>query len=138
MAEKFVFLTQEWLVAARTIRDEMAESVSEPTQIVRMNQTITDAPFAEGKEILVHVDTTGMEFRIDEGHIDDPDVTITVDWFTAKSLIIDQDTQAAMSAFMSGRIDVKGDLMKIITMLAETPDPAAREVAARIREITAE
>lgn len=138
MTEKYVFLSSEWLTAARQIREKASLEVPEPTQTLRMNQTITDAPFNDGAEILVHVDTTGFEFMVDEGHIEDPDVTVIVDWFTARSLIIEQDTQAVMSAFMSGRIDIRGDMMKVLTMLAETPSPAAREIAAMIKDITAE
>lgn len=137
MTDKYIFLTPEWMVAARTIRDQVSTPVGQPTQIIRMNQTITDAPFNDGADIRIHLDTSGLKFTIEEGHIDDPDVTVTVDWLTARALLVEQDTQAAMSAFMTGKIDVSGDMMKIITMLAEAPDPVAREIAAMIKDITA-
>lgn len=138
MVDKYTFLTPEWMDAARAIRDQMSDHVGQPVQVVRMNQTITDAPFNGGADIEVHLDTSGLEFTIEEGHIDDPDVTITVDWFTARALLVEQDKEAAMSAFMTGRIDVRGDMMKIIAILAETPDPAARQIAAKIKDITAD
>lgn len=133
-----MFLSPEWMDAARAIRDEIPSPTNESLQTIRMNQVITDAPFNNGSAIHIHLDSTGRKFTVDEGHVDDPDVTITVDWLTARTLIVEQDTQAAMFAFMNGKVDVQGDLLKVIAILSETPDAAAREIAARIKDITAE
>ena len=45
-----------------------------------------------------------------EGHANDPHLTVTITWITAKALLIDGQPQAAMSAFMAGKIKVEGDM----------------------------
>lgn len=138
MTDKYVFLTSEWLAATRAIADSMLASENTAQHAVTMNQIITEVPFNGGSRVDVHVRAFGGEIVVAEGHLDDPDMTVTVDWATARSIIVDQDMQAAMSAFLSGRIEVSGDIVKLMTLLQEPPDQAARDMAARIKEITAE
>lgn len=135
MAEKYVFLTEEWITAARAIREEHADVAPTPTHTVRMNQVITEVPFGEGS-IQAHMDTSGGELRMDLGHLDDPDLTVTLDYATAKAILVEGDPQAGMQAFMSGRITVVGDVSKLMAMQAGPIDPAAATVAERIQSIT--
>jgi hypothetical protein len=137
VADKFDFLSDEWFVAARKIRDEFAPSTVPPASQVRMNLIITGAPFNDGAEIKTHVDTSGGEMKMDTGHVDDPDVTITIDYDTTKAMFVDQDTNAGMQAYMAGKIKVQGDMTKLMTMQTGTPDPVAAEVGERIKQITA-
>jgi putative sterol carrier protein len=138
VAEKYPFLTDEWFVAARKIRDELATAAVTPTQEVRMNLIITDAPFNSGAEIKTHVDTSSGEMKMDTGHIDDPDVTITVDYDTTKAIFVDQDAAVGMQAFMAGKIKVQGDMTKLMTLSQGSPDPTAVEIGERIKAITAD
>lgn len=138
MPDTYQFLTPEWMEAARKIRDEMPAPENPPAHIIRMNQVITDAPFNDGAEIHVHLDTSDGEIKMDEGHIDNPDLTVTVDWETAKAIFVDQNAQAGMQAFMAGKVKVTGDMTKLMAMQQGAPDPAAQAVAERIKEITAE
>ena len=62
---------------------------------------------------------------------------MTVDYETAKAIIVAQDPQAGMQAFMAGKIKVQGDMTKMRAMQNATPDPAAEAVAKAIQEITA-
>jgi putative sterol carrier protein len=137
VADKYDFLTDEWFVAARKIRDELPPSTSPPPQKVKMNLIITDAPFNDGKEINVHVDTSEGEMKMDTGHIDEPDLTVTVDYDTAKAIFIDQNPAAGMQAFMAGKVKVQGDMTKLMAMQQGTPDPGALDASQRIKEITA-
>jgi putative sterol carrier protein len=41
-----------------------------------------------------------------------------------------------MQAFMAGKIKVQGDMTKLMAMQSAPPDPAAQQVAQRIKEIT--
>jgi putative sterol carrier protein len=70
------------------------------------------------------------------GHLENPDVTVTLPYDTARSLLVDQDQQAAMQAFMSGKIKVEGDMMKLMALQTTAIDPVALEAAQRIKEIT--
>ncbi|HEX4868009.1 MAG TPA: SCP2 sterol-binding domain-containing protein [Acidimicrobiales bacterium] len=137
MADKYPFLSDEWLEAAKKIREESAGSAAAPAHSVRMNQIITEVPFGEGT-INAHMDTSGGEMQMDMGHLENPDLTVTLDYNTAKALLVDGNPQAGMQAFMAGKIKVQGDMTKMMAMQQGTPDPAAAEVAAKIKEITAD
>ncbi len=63
-----------------------------------MNQIINEVPFGEGV-IHAHVDTSSGQLDIDTGHLESPDLTVTLNYETAKSILIDGDAQAAMTRF---------------------------------------
>ncbi len=136
MAEKYEFLTPEWIEAAKKIRDESDSSATPPAHTIRMNQVITDAPFTDD-EIKVFMDTSDGELNLDLGELDTPDLTVTVDWATAKAIFVDQNPQAGMQAFMAGKVKVQGDMTKLMAMQQSTPDPAAQVMADKIKEMTA-
>jgi putative sterol carrier protein len=137
VAEKYPFLSDEWLEAAKKIREEHAGSSAAPAHAVRMNQVITDVPFGEGT-INAHMDTSSGEMEMDTGHLENPELTVTLDYPTAKAILVDGNPQAGMQAFMAGKIKVQGDMTKLMAMQQGTPDPAQAEIAAKIKEITAD
>ena len=135
---KFAFLSDEWLDAAKKIREDHAgPAAAPPAHSVRMNQIITEVPFGDGV-INAHMDTSSGEIQMDTGHLDDPDLTVTLDYVTAKAILVDGNPQAGMQAFMAGKIKVQGDMTKMMAMQQGTPDPAQVEIAAKIKEITAD
>jgi putative sterol carrier protein len=130
----YKFLTEEWLEAAKKIREEAGSGEPIPHK-VRMNQIITDVPFGDGT-VDAHMDTSSGELDMDLGHIENPDLTVTIDYDTAKAIFVEGNPQAGMQAFMAGKIKVQGDMTKLMAMQSGTPDPKALEVAAKIKEIT--
>ncbi len=70
------------------------------------------------------------------GHIADPEVTVTVDYATAKAIFVDQNPQVGMQAFMAGKIKVQGDMTKLMAMQQGGADPVAGEVAEKIKAVT--
>jgi putative sterol carrier protein len=132
---KYPFLSDEWLAEARKIREEYKGKGTPPAHAIKMNQIITDVPFGDGT-VNAHMDTSGGEVKMDEGHIDGAEVTVTLDYETAKAIIVDQNPQAAMQAFMAGKIKVQGDMTKLMAMQQGPPDATAQEVSGRIQEIT--
>jgi len=120
---------------AKKVREEFAGKGNPPAHAVRMNQIITDVPFGDGT-INAHMDTSGGEMEMDTGHLDNPDLTVTLDYETAKAILVDQNPQAGMQAFMAGKIKVQGDMTKLMAMQSAAPDPNAQAVADRIKEIT--
>jgi putative sterol carrier protein len=137
VAEQYEFLTPEWLDAAKRLYDEMPKPESPPAHSIRMNQIITEAPFGGGEEIKVHLDTSDGEVKMEQGHLDAPDLTVTVDWATAKAIFVEQNPQAGMQAFMAGKIKVQGDMTKMMAMQQSgPPDPAAQAIADAIKEMT--
>lgn len=132
---KYVFLTEEWVEAAKSIREEHAGDTPAPAHVVRMNQIITEVPFSDDP-IHAHMDTSEGELKMDFGHLESPDLTVTIDYVTAKAILVEGNPQAGMQAFMAGKIKVEGDMTKLMAMQAGPIDPGAADVAAKIQEIT--
>ena len=129
------FLSDEWMTEAKKVREEFAGKGTPVAHAVRMNQIITDVPFGEGT-VNAYMDTSGGELDMEIGHLENPDLTVTIDYETAKAIFVDGNPQAGMQAFMAGKIKVQGDMTKLMAMQSGTPDPTAQEVAARIKAIT--
>ena len=130
----YKFLSEEWVDAARKIREEAAAPTTAP-QPVKMNLTITEVPFGDGS-VDAHMDTTSGELQLDTGHLDGADVTATMDYATAKAMMVDANPQAAMQAFMAGKIKLQGDMTKAMALQG---GPAAdAELSKKIKEITAD
>jgi putative sterol carrier protein len=132
----YQFLTQEWIDEAKRLRDEVGPPANPPAHTVRMNQIITDVPFGDGT-VKVFMDTSGGDVNLDLGELDNPDLTVTVDYETAKAIIVDQNPQAGMQAFMAGKVKVQGDMTKLMAMQTQQPDAAAVELSQKIRDMTA-
>ncbi len=132
---KYPFLSNEWMEEAHKIREEFAGQTAAPAHVVRMNQIITDVPFSD-EPINAYLDTSGGNVELDLGTLDNPDLTVTVDYETAKAIFVEQNPQAGMQAFMAGKIKVQGDMTKLMAMQSQAPDPVAQQVADRVKEIT--
>ena len=136
---QYLFLSDEWLAESRKIREEYRDRVPQIPVTVRMNQIINEVPFGEGV-IRAHVDTSSGQLEIDTGHLESPDLTVTLNYDTAKAILIDGDPQAAMNAFLGGRIKVDGDITKLIGLQAgaagRSSEPGAAELVERIQAIT--
>ena len=137
MADKYEFLSADWIDAAKKIGEEAGGAASPPAHVVKMNLVITDAPFGGGAEIQAHMDTTGGDTKLDLGHLEGPDLTVTVDYDTAKAIFVEQNPQAGMQAFMAGKIKVQGDMTKLMAMQQTAPDPGTVELAQKIKDMTA-
>ncbi len=132
---KYPFLSAEWMEEAHKIREEFAGQTAAPAHAVRMNQIITDVPFSD-EPINAYMDTSEGDLELDLGALENPDLTVTVDYETAKAIFVEQNPQAGMQAFMAGKIKVQGDMTKIMAMQSQAPDPVAQQVADRVKEIT--
>jgi putative sterol carrier protein len=139
MADTYVFLTDEWIEAARALR-EGADAPAGVPHTVKMNLIIVETPdhadFSDGA-FHGHMDTSEGEMKMDKGHLDAADLTVTVDYETARAIFVEQNPQAGMQAFMSGKIKVEGDITKLMAMQSASPDPAAIELAGKLKDITA-
>ncbi len=133
--EKFQFLTPEWVAAAKSIREEFEGQSPAPAHSVRMNQIITDVPFGDA-DVNAFMDTSEGTMVMDLGELENPDLTVTVDYETAKAIIVDGNPQAGMQAFMAGKIKVQGDMTKMMALQAGGQDPTAETIAQRIQDIT--
>lgn len=131
---KHPFLSDEWLDTLIALNDEYSDKVPPPIVKMRLNQNVTGVPFGEGT-VAMHTDTTEGRPIVGRGHLDNPEVTITTDYETARALVVDGDQAAVMQAFMSGKIKVDGDMTKIMT----PPPPkneAQVELDQKIKDMT--
>jgi len=132
----YPFLSDEWVTEARKIREEFEGKGGAVPHQVRMNLVITEVPF-QAESIDAHMDSSDGQLKLDLGHIDPADLKVTVDYGTAKAILVEGNPQAGMQAFMAGKIKVEGDMAKLMALQAAPPDATAQEVAGRLRAITA-
>lgn len=130
----YLFLSDDWLDQARSIRREY-DGQGAIAQAIRMNLVIAEVPFGEGT-VHAHVDTTTGELVLDTGHIEQVDLTVSLDYDVAKAILVEGNPQAGMQAFMSGKIKVEGDIAKLMALQSIPPDPVAVEIASRIQAMT--
>jgi len=131
----FPFLSDEWVTEARKIREEYEGKGAVVPHQMKMNLIVTDVPFGTGA-IDAHLDTSEGAVKLELSHIEPVDLTVTLDYTTAKAILVEGNPQAGMQAFMAGRIRVDGDMSKLMALQGAAPDPTAAEVATRLREIT--
>ena len=132
------FLSDEWLEAAKQIREEHSGDGGSTPHQVRMNLVIIECPDGVGTDgtVNAHMDTSSGQMEMDLEHLENPELTVTVDYATAKAIFVDQNPQAGRQACMAGKVKVQGDMTKLMAMQQGSPDPAAAAIAAKISEIT--
>lgn len=133
------FLSSAWMDEARAIREKYAAEAAKVTASIRMNQVITDVPesVGSGDTIRAFMDTSSGDVVMELGELEAPDLTLTIDYDTARKIFVEQDQAAGMQAFMSGKIKVQGDMMKMMAMQTSMPqDDIAKQIASEIKQIT--
>jgi len=130
------FLSDEWMSEARTIREKYEGQTPPITASMKINLIVNDAPFSDGP-VNGYIDTSSGELTMEHGSLDDADVTLTTDYATAKALFVDQDPTVGMQAFMTGKITVQGDMMKLMAMQTAIPqNDVTAQIAEEIKAIT--
>ena len=123
------FMSEDWMTAVEALRAEAPEPPDAMKDLV-INLTVTDGPSGN-----VSAHLNGGQFE--RGHADGAPTKITVPHDVAKSLFIDANPQAAMQAFMGGKIKVDGDMTKLLAMQSgATPTPEMAAFQKRIQELT--
>lgn len=133
------FLSSAWMDEARAIREKYAAEAAKVTASIRMNQVITDVPesVGSGDTIRAFMDTSSGDVVMELGELEAPDLTLTIDYDTARKIFVEQDQAAGMQAFMSGKIKVQGDMMKMMAMQTAIPQSdITAKVADEIKAIT--
>ncbi len=136
----YPFLSAEWIEAARALREEYSEQIPESPVEARVNIVVTDIPHGDEPTLNGKIDTSSGQTIIDSGHLDDPELTVTVDYETAKAAFVTRDQQEVMQSFLSGKILVDGDVSKLLALQSGPPgdiDPVAMEMYHKLDELTA-
>lgn len=132
------FLSDAWIENARALRAEFDDQIPEPPVAVKMNVIVTDIDHRDDGQLDGHIDTSGGEVIIENGHLDDPELTVTVDYATAKAAFVNRDPQAVMQAFFAGKILVEGDFSRLMALQAEQPNEAAIEMYRKLSAMTSD
>jgi SCP-2 sterol transfer family protein len=124
------FLSDGWFTQAEKIQADVNPPVPPAIKGLKINMQVTGGPSGD------------VSFRMDDGrmlkgHAADAPTKLVIPYPVAKAMLIDQNQQAAMQAFMSGQIRVEGDMAKIMQMqMAGPPSPEAQKVSQLIKEMT--
>ncbi len=131
---KHAFLSDDWLTTVLALQGEYRPKLPAPAVKMKMNQVVTGVPFGDGT-VNLHIDTTSGQAVMGRGHLEAPDVSVTTDYTTARMLLVDNSQQAAMQAFMQGKIKAQGDMTKL--MIPPPPkNDAQKELEEKVKEVT--
>src|ERR1700676_881398 len=114
---QYPFLSDEWVDEARKIRQEYDGRAGTMAHQMRMNLIITEVPFGDSS-IDAQLDTNDGELKLETGHIDLADLKVTLDYATAKAILVEGNPQVGMQAFMAGKVKVEGDMSKLLALQA--------------------
>jgi hypothetical protein len=116
------FLSDAWIEEARALRARYQDQMPPPPVPVKLNVVVTEIPH-RSEELEGHIDSSAGQTIIEQGHLPEPDLTITIDYATAKAAFVTRDQQAVMTAFFSGKIYVEGDASVLLALQATQPEP---------------
>ncbi len=132
----YAFLSPEWIEAAKAVRQKYADQAVKVSTIIRLNGVVTNTPFG-ADPVSVQLDTSSGIVQLELGLLENPDLTITTDYATARKIFVEQDQAGAMQAFMGGFIKVQGDMMKLMALQTQVPnDDTAKQIAKEINDLT--
>ena len=118
----YSFLSDEWIEAARRLRQQYEDQLPEPVLATRINVNVTDVPHLDDGLMLGHIDTSEGQTIIEHGHLDNVELTVTVDYETAKAAFVTRDQRKVMESFLTGKILVEGDASKLLALQSTPPN----------------
>ena len=130
---KHPFLSDPWFDEVRRLHDAAGGAAPEGAE-VRMNLMIQSTPF--GDDLAMHLAVAGGRADWGKGHLDDAEVTLTLAYDTARAIFVEGNPQAAIEAFMAGRIIVQGDITKLMVMQPTGPGSPAGDLTKMLQAIT--
>ena len=111
------FLTDSWFDEAEKIRASVDPEVPDAVKDLVINLVVKDGPDGD-------IEARMEAGRFAKGLADAAPTKLTVPYDVAKKMFIDNDQNASMQAFMSGQIQVEGDMAKLMSMQAGGPPSA--------------
>ena len=129
----YLFLSDAWFDAVEALRDK-APTPPEELADVAVNMVVTGGP--DGDRTLHFA-----AGRFDRGLVEGAPTTVTVPHRVARSMLVDLDPEAAITAFMTGEVRVEGDLTKLMELQQSAGamlTPTAEQLAfiGQLRELT--
>jgi hypothetical protein len=125
-----VFLSKDWFAEVDKITAEIAPPIPPAIKDLVINFRVKGGP--EGD----------IEARMDGGRLlpgfgPNAPATVNLPFDVARKMMVENDQNAAMQAFMTGQIQVEGDMTRLMAMQAAgPPSPESQQLAERVRAIT--
>ena len=107
------FLSPEWLEEFKDITRRLKIEAMEVQVPLRMNQLISGCPFQK-EPLSAFLDTSDGHLVLDTGALENPDLTVALDYDTARAMFVEMSPQRAVEAFLAGKIMVTGDMTKLL------------------------
>jgi hypothetical protein len=124
------FLSEGWFDETEKIRAEIDPEVPDVIKNLIINLVVKDGPDGD-------IEAKMEAGRFLRGLAAEAPTKLTVSYALAKKMFVERDQQASMQAFMSGQIQVEGDMTALMAMQAAGPPSAeAKQLQARIQEMT--
>jgi hypothetical protein len=124
------FLSDAWFAEAANIFQEIAPPVPAVLQDLVINLRVKGGPGGD-------VEARMAAGQLLKGFGAGAPTTLTIPYDVARKMIVDNDQNAAMQAFMGGQIQIEGDMSRVMAMQAAgPPSPEGLQVAQRIRAMT--
>jgi putative sterol carrier protein len=124
------FLSDTWFDEADKIFDEISPPVPDAIKDLVINFRIRSGPDGD-------VEARMAGGRLCKGFGEAAPTTLNIPYDVAHKMMIENDQNAAMQAFMGGQIQVEGDMSRVMAMQAAGPPSAeSQQVSARIRDMT--
>ncbi len=124
------FLSEAWFAKV----DELVAAAGDlqipaALQDVEINVTVTTATG--------HVPLLLKDGLFHRGHKADVTTSLTVSEAVARKIFVEGDVAAGVQAFLTGEIQVQGDLAKVVAMQTVEPSGPQRELSRKLASITA-
>jgi len=129
---KLEFLSDDWFTKVHELMTEHGADAPATTNMM-LNMVVTDTPWGERQ---MHMGSVDGKAEMGQGHADGADVTLTTDYATAKDIFMSGEPQAAMQAFMEGKVKLQGDLTKLMAAQVAGTGPGAPGLAEELSAIT--
>ena len=124
------FLSDSWFDELKTLRDAADIPVPDAIKGLVINVEVNEGPFGQ---VTAHME----DGRFEKGLSDAAPTKLKMPYDIAKKMVVDGDQNAATQAFMSGKIQVEGDMTKIMAMgAAGAPGEAQKALEEQIRAMT--
>lgn len=125
-----VFLSDSWFDEAERIRAQVNPEVPAALKDLVINLVVKGGPDGD-----IEAQMAGGKFV--KGLAAEAPTKLTVPYDVAKKMFIEQDQNASMQAFMSGQIQVEGDMAKLMSMQAGgPPSEEAKKVSDAVAAMT--
>ncbi len=123
------YLSQEWMDTAKELAQDFPET---PGASVRMQQVITGGPEGDVRYYTVIENGKTIEQSLGE----DPDAEVTLTLTYDDSVKMQKAELDETAAFMQGRLKVKGNMGKLMSLMPLTQSPEYKAIKEKVTAVT--